>query len=73
MPRRMTIADKLNQVAGPGWRAVREPGAFSWHWTNGTLTIRAYSESRLAWDGYDDEHFDRVYVDDTGREWAGTG
>jgi hypothetical protein len=73
MALRKTIADQLNQIAGPGWKAVREPGTFGWRWTDGTRTIRAYSESVLTWDGYSDSEFNTVYLDDHNRRWGCNG
>jgi hypothetical protein len=62
------IASQLTSNLGGKWQAVRD--GFSWYYVQeGTSrVVRCYSESVLGWDGYSDEDFVTVYVDNDGVE-----
>jgi hypothetical protein len=66
--KKLSIADRLSEALGGEWKAVRDVGDFSWHWVQeGTdRTVRGYAEPVLGYDGWSDEEFNMVYLDNKG-------
>lgn len=63
--KRLSIVKQLNDKLHGNWKAVRD--GFGWKWVNDQgREVKAYAESIATYDGYSDDEFATVYIDNNG-------